>query len=93
MNDHRMSLKLVEAGTQLLNISGAEEALEEGTTSGPFRKALCMEVYKKGDGEEPKILTPKKIYPFHLPNCVLGSKGEALSRSPHKPVSTVKNIT
>lgn len=62
MNNHKMSLKLVEAGTQLLNISGAEEALEEGMTSAPFRKACCMEVRKKGDGEEPKILTPKKLH-------------------------------
>lgn len=60
MNDHKMSLELVEGGTQLLHISGAEEALEESITSAPFRKALCMEIHKKGDGEEPKILTPKE---------------------------------
>lgn len=70
MNDPKMSLKLVEAGTHLPNISGVEEALEEGMTSGPFRKALCMEVHKKGDREEPKSLTSKKlpISPFQLPD-------------------------
>ena len=61
MNDRKMSLKLVEEGTQLLNVSGVEKALEEGMTSAAFRKALCMEVHEKGDREEPQILTPKKL--------------------------------
>lgn len=55
-------------------------------------KSPYTEIHKKGNGEKPKILIPKekKNHPFLLPNCMLGSKREAVSRNPHKPVSPLK---
>lgn len=88
LNDHKMPLELVEAGSQLLDILGMKAALEEGNILALFGKDICMESNKEGDGEGSKILTPKKlrITPFQW-------HAREQRRSPRKPVSTIRNIT